>query len=82
MTFRERIRGACHWYLEIPEEAITKKKDTCAGIHKRRHLFILSMKIGRSLVAEKLNKNSLNPARANRGDEAAQELHLPRARWL
>jgi hypothetical protein len=40
------------------------------------------MKIGRSLVAEKFNENSLNPARANRGDEAAQELHLPRARWL
>jgi hypothetical protein len=40
------------------------------------------MKIGRSLVAEKFNKNSLNPARANRGDEAAQELHLPKARWL
>jgi hypothetical protein len=35
------------------------------------------MKIGRSLVAEKFNENSLNPARANRGDEAAQELHLP-----
>ena len=26
MTFTELIRGACHWYLEIPEETIADKK--------------------------------------------------------
>jgi predicted DNA binding CopG/RHH family protein len=26
MTFTELVRGACHWYLEIPEETIADKK--------------------------------------------------------
>jgi hypothetical protein len=26
MTFTELVRGACHWYLEIPDETIAEKK--------------------------------------------------------
>jgi hypothetical protein len=26
MTFTELIRGACHWYLELPQATIAEKK--------------------------------------------------------
>jgi hypothetical protein len=26
MTFTELVRGACHWYLDCPEETIVEKK--------------------------------------------------------
>ena len=31
MTFTELVRGACHWYLECPDETIVEKKKLFDG---------------------------------------------------